>query len=494
MRIFTCQLVFETNTFSSVPTGRLAFEELGIHERDVSLVDPGGVFAVMGEWRRLAESQGHVLFEGLAAQAQPGGITVGPVYEALRDQILEQVRAAAPLDAVLLNLHGAMVAEGYDDCEGDLLTRIRALVGPNVAIGAELDLHCHLTSAMADAADILVGYKHYPHTDILDRAIEVYGLTLARAEGRIKPIISVRDCRMVGLWRTTHEPMAGFVREMTALEESGAVLSASFGHGFPWGDVAEAGAKVWVITDDDAARGDALAADLASRIWALRTDTLTPSLRIEAALDEAQRAPKPVVLADGADNAGGGAPGDSTFILRAILDRGLTDVASGLYFDPMAVAICRQAGVGAKLTLRIGGKTGPDSGDPIDLRVCVRAIAEDHDQLGLNLRWPLGPSVWVEADGRIDLILTSIRSQAFDPEAFTRLGVDLTSKALIVVKSIQHFYERFAPIAGTVLYVSAPGALNTDFAALDYRKMSQNYWPRVSDPFAGDVGRPELAP
>ncbi|ASG24410.1 M81 family metallopeptidase [Nitrospirillum viridazoti] len=483
MRIFTTQLVTETNTFAPIPSGRRAYEEMGIHQGDASRVAPDGVFGTLALWRGLAEAQGHEVVEGLAAQAQPGGRTLKAVYEGFRAKVLRAIAAAPTLDAVLLNLHGAMSAEGYDDCEGDLLEEIRRAVGPSVAIGVELDLHCHLTTRMLRAADIIVAYKHYPHTDIADRAREVLELTLATAAGRIKPVISVADCHMVGLWHTTREPMASFVRSMEACQDGKEVLSVSLGHGFPWGDVAEAGAKLWVITDGRPALGEPLALDLANRFFQIRKDTVQPLLSIDQVLDKVTRSDVfPIVGADGADNPGGGAPSDSTFVLQRILDRGLEGALIAFFYDPEAVRVLSDAGVGATLDMRIGGKTGPASGAPVDLRVQVRQVIPDHYQTGLGLRWPLGATVWVRGPHDLDLVLTSARSQAFDPVCLQQLGIDLSRKRLIVVKSIQHFYALFAPIArGGVLYIAAPGALTPDFANIPYQVKSLDYWPRRDD-------------
>ncbi len=483
MRIFISQLVTETNTFAPLPTGRRGFEEMGIHHGDATRVDPDGVFATLTLWRGLAEAAGHEVVEGLAAQAQPGGRTLQPLYEAFRDEILEQIRTSPPLDAILFNLHGAMAAVGYDDCEGDLLQRVRTLVGPAIAIGIELDLHCHLTRRMLAAADIIVGYKHYPHIDIADRAREVYALTLATAEKRISPVISAVDCRMVGLWHTTREPMAGFVRRMAALETGAPVLNVSFGHGFPWGDVDEAGARLWVITDGDREHGDRLASALADELFALRDAIGQPLLSIDQALDAVEAAvDRPIVAADGADNPGGGAPSDSTFILRRVIERGVPDVLIAFLYDPEAVRVLVDAGIGAALDLRVGGKTGPASGAPVDLRLAVKAILPDHAQMGFGLRWPLGDTVWAQGPHGLDLILTSVRSQPFTPASIEELGVDLSAKRLIVVKSIQHFHAGFAPVArGGVLYIAAPGALTPDFAKIPYQTKDPAYWPRRDD-------------
>ncbi len=488
MRLFTAQLVNETNTFAPIPTGMAAYEEMGIHHGTAGPEDPDGMFAVLAEWRRLAAADGHELIEGLAALAQPGGRTVRAVYEAFRTEILDKISAALPLDAVLLNLHGAMAADGYDDCEGDLLARVRWIVGDRVPIGIEIDLHCHLTAAMVRATDLIVAYKEYPHTDILERAREVYRLTLATAKGEIKPRLAVSDCRMIGLWYTTTPLMRQFVDEMQRIEREAGVLSASFGHGFPWADVPEAGAKTWVITDNRPELGAKLAGALTDWLWQNREATRASLVDIDGALDIVQTAGKfPVVMADGADNAGGGAPSDSTFILERAIARGMGDAAFGFVYDPGAVNICREAGVGTRLELRIGGKLSKASGPPLDLTVTVRSIIEGHSQQGLGLVWPLGASARVETDARIDIVLTSVRTQVLDPEAFIRLGVPLSDKRMIVVKSIHHFHAKFAPLASRVVYVAAPGALDRRFEALPYTKRSLNYWPRVPDPWASNT-------
>jgi microcystin degradation protein MlrC len=486
MKFFIAHLATETNTFAAAPTGQGAFEEIGIYHGDASRRDPLGSGAFLHFLRGLIEADGHQAAESLCTLAQPGGRTVRHVYEALRDEILADLRAAMPVDAVQLLLHGAMAAEGYDDCEGDLAARIREIVGPAVPIGLELDLHCHFTECMRRAADVIVAFKEYPHIDTDERGRELYRILLDAAEGRVHPVTAVFDCKMVGLWHTTREPMQGFVRRMEAAEREPGVLSVSLGHGFPWGDVPEAGAKLWVVADGDAALAQGVADRLGREFWALRERIGPETMGIDEALDLAQKleGKGPVVLADVADNPGGGAAGDSTFILRRLAERGPANVAVGALWDLGAVHVCKSAGVGAELDLRIGGKCGPASGLPVDLRVRVRAIVENHTQSALGTRERLGDCVWVEAANGLHILLASIRTQTYGADAFTGMGMTLADKAVVAVKSTQHFHAEFAPLARKVLYVSTPGAMNFDFAAIPYRLRSTDYWPRVSDPHA----------
>jgi microcystin degradation protein MlrC len=486
MKFFIAQLVTETNTFATAPTGWGGFEEYGVFHGDASQRSPNETGGILRFLRELIEADGNSVVESVCAMAQPANRTVRQVYEAMRDEILDDLRAAMPVDAVQLMLHGAMVAEGYDDCEGDLMARMRAITGPNVAIGAELDLHCHFTELMRTSADAIVAFKEYPHVDAEPRGRELYKILVDTVARRVRPVTAVFDCKMVGLWHTTSEPMSGFVRRMQEAETQPGVLSVSLGHGFPWGDVPEAGARLWVVTNNDPGLARSVAAQLGAEFWALRGAARPVVVSIDEALDSVYPAgDKPVVLADVADNPGGGAPCDSTFILQRLVERGTGNVALGALWDLGAVHICKGAGVGAELDLRIGGKCGPASGAPVDLRVVVRAIVDNHSQNALGIRERLGACVWVEADQGLHIVLSSVRTQTYGTEVFTGMGITLEDKAFIVVKSTQHFHAEFAPLAKAVQYVTTPGTMNFDFAAIPYRLRALDYWPRVSDPHGG---------
>jgi microcystin degradation protein MlrC len=183
------------------------------------------------------------------------------------------------------------------------------------------------------------------------------------------------------------------------------------------------------------------------------------------------------------DNAGGGAPSDATFLLRAMIERGMRSIATGIFWDPIAVRICKEAGIGATLKLRLGGKCGPMSGDPLDLTVTVRNIADEMTQRFGELPSPMGQTVWVEADG-IDIVINDNRSQTFHPEAFEKLGIELAKRRYVCVKSSNHYQAGFNPIAAQVIPVATPGAITPDFANIPYTKRARTYWPAVEEPFA----------
>jgi microcystin degradation protein MlrC len=485
MKVFIAGISTETNTFLPFPTGEAGFAASLALGREASRAPDRTFNAPLIEWRRLAEADGHTVVESFFAATHPSGITVRAVYERIRDAILADLRAALPVDVVLLNLHGAMVADGYDDCEGDVLSRVRALVGPQAAVGAELDLHCHTTPLMFANATCLIAYKEYPHIDMVPRAAELYSICTAAARGEVRPVIAAYDCRMINVWRTAFEPMKGLVARVQRLEGRDGVLSVSFGHGFPWGDVPDVGAKVWVVTDNDQRKAETLAAELGRAIWEMREATPIATLSVDAAIDRALSAPSgPVVIADMTDNPGGGAPGDNTGILRRLVERGVGEAALGYLWDPLAVELCRSAGRGARFELRIGGKAGRVSGDPIDLEVTVTALVDDLHQTGLGGgRSALGNAAAVRISPGIDVALVSERCQVFAHDGFARLGIAPSQKRVVVVKSTNHFYAAFAPIAAEILYAAAPSAMPSDFAAIPYRKFNRPYWPRVADPF-----------
>jgi microcystin degradation protein MlrC len=482
MNVFLASLGTETNTFSPLPTGYRNFQETYLARRGEHGDDPF-IFAAVPliVWRRRAVKRGWSVVESLCTFAQPAGVTLRSVYEAFRDEILADLREAMPVDMVLLSLHGAMVADGYQDCEGDLLARIRALVGPKVPIGAELDLHCHLTPAMIDNATAMVTFKEYPHVDLEECAEELFQIIAQAAEGTVAPDMALYDCRMIGIYPTTTEPMKGFLKRIRGLEGKEGVLSISVGHGFPWGDVPDMGTRVLVVTDARPQYGAALAASLGRQLFALR-EQIQPTFRtIDEALDRAQAASRgPVVLADFADNAGGGAPSDSTFLLKALLERGIENAALGCMWDPIAVQLAMDAGEGAQLDLRLGGKMGPLSGQPLDLRVTVSQVVpnavQSFGQGSDRAQLRLGDAVALHAQG-IDIVVNSIRTQVYSPDAFSHLGINPTQKHILVVKSMQHFYAGFAPMAAEILYVAAPGALQPNLAALPYQHADRSLWP-----------------
>lgn len=479
MRVFSAVLATETNTFSPIPTGLASFTETGTYypagqHPDHMTLYGGQLWAA----REIGAREGWTLFEGLTAAAQPAGRTTRATWERLRGELLADLRAVLPVDMVLLALHGAMVAEGEDDCEGDILARVREIVGPDTVIGAEIDPHCHLTPHMVQHADLIITYREYPHTDIYDCGVELVEKCARIARKEIRPVPHLADAGMVSLIRTTTEPGLSIVARQRAMEKEQGVISVSIAQGFPWADVPEMGSRVLVYTDANAPLAQQLAEGFAAHLFDLREELSPPMLSVIASLDTAGAEPAhPVVIADTSDNAGGGAASDSTYFLHEMLSRNEPASVLGPVWDPVAVQVATLAGAGAELPLRIGGKIGPLSGSPVDARWQVLSVEPDHMMTGLGgVPTSMGASVLLRC-GEVEVVVTSRRSQAMHPDLFTGLGCDLAQKRIVVVKSTQHFRAGFEAVAKAVLYAAPPGSCSPDLSTLPYTKVTLSLWP-----------------
>lgn len=495
IRVFAGAISTETNVFSPVPTDMAAFRS-HLFEAAGTL-DPDGEAAwplPLEAFRQSCRQHGWTLVQGLCAAASPGGVTPQPVYEALRDELLADLAAAMPVDMVALALHGAMISAGCDDCEGDILARVRALVGPDTPVGAVLDPHAHLTAAMTDNATVMVFFKEYPHTDVFESAKAMIELLGACVAGAARPTASVFDCRMLSFYFTDREPMSGLVEAMRAMERQDGVLSVSLVHGFPWGDTPDTGAKAIVYTDQRPALGAHLAQDIGRALFAMRGRTLPPLTSLEEAVAVVAAAEGgPVVLADIADNPGGGAPGDATFLVRALMDAGVGRIVVGPFWDPLAVRQAFALGEGACASLRIGGKGSPLSGAPLDVEAVVVRLAPDAHQTVEGWAWPMGDTARLRF-GNIDLVATSERLQAINTDIFTAVGIDPAVCDAVVVKSAQHFVAAYSAFAHRVLYVDTPATLPMGVVASRYRKLARPMWPIDACPFDDEDEGADLCP
>lgn len=484
MRIFIATLGTETNTFASFPTGLDDFRRGFWNEGDVGSI-PGSPWAMPAQrWLTQAQDLGWEVVQSLHTFAEPAGPTIRSAYEGMRDRILADLAAAGPVDAVLMFLHGAMIAEGYDDCEADFVTRIRAQVGKRTRIGLELDLHAHIDETLVEASDLIVFYKAYPHIDYAERADDLFTLMRRTLAGEIEPVMALFDCRVMGLFPTTREgPMPGYVAELFAAEGRNGILSLSLNHGFPWADVPNAGAKMLAVADRDPAIAARAAEEFGRRFYAIRAEATLPFVPLADAIAEAKRpGDKPILLADTSDQTGGGAPGDTTYMLKALLDAGITDAVYGPLWDPLAVGICLSVGVGAKLRLRIGGKFEPHSGPCLDVEAEVLHLAENtwQDQLS-NERVPMGDVAVIRVAG-IEVLLNTRRVGVFSPTMFTRHGITLAGKRVIALKNLYKHRDVFAPLVRDQLFVDTPGACPPDWASIPFKRIPRPMWPLDPDP------------
>jgi microcystin degradation protein MlrC len=479
MRAFVGGLFQETNDFSPVPTGLASFAELVWLPAGDSARPPADVnlLGYRGAYER-AQERGLVVIPGPYRCAIPAARAGAPTWSALKSEMLESIRAALPLDLVFLFLHGAMAAEGVDDCEGELLAAVRAIVGPRTAVGVVCDLHGNVTAAMVEHADIVAACKEYPHTDFAEESARVLDLLVEQAGERVRPTSVALRVPLFTIAPTTAGPFKNFVTRMRAAERDAEVLSVSAFHGFFGSDHPDAGASIVVTTNDNYDLAQRYAQQLA-RDFVQSVESIGQlGVGLHEALAIVQLEPGTVVIADRSDNTGGGAGGDSTVILAEMLRRGIENAILGMLWDPVAADFCAMAGEGARLRLRLGGKVGPLSGAPLDVDATVVRVGLDLKQAFFGRGEPdlsMGRSALLRIEG-VDVVVSSVRQQVFSRHVFESHGVDLTSYKVIVVKSTQHFYEAFAPL-GRVVYCDLPGTCAMDFSALPYRRLTRPIWP-----------------
>lgn len=469
MRVFYGGLSNETNAFSPIPCGEPDFVPFSLTANEAVR---GALFAPL-------LACGAQIVEGVNLVAQPAGPIEAKAYRALRDRLIAEIEQGGPFDAVLLNLHGAMAAQDVDDCEADILRRVRDIVGPGAFLGAVLDPHCHMSAAMVAHADVLTVYKEYPHTDIGAATLQLFEISAAWLEQRFEIRRALVGCDQIDIYYTDTALMRRLVADLHRMEADPKVLSAAFVHGFPWGDTPDLGSKALVYTIQDQGLAERLAEEIAGRASSLRGQCGPKTLSARDAVRRSAVLEGLSVLADVADNAGGGAPSDSTFIVHELLAGAPLPAAVAAIWDPAAVHQAFAAGLGARLSLSIGGKHGAISGPPVAGEVTVTGLKRNHVEPAPGyggLMVGFGDLAAVQV-GAVTLVLSTLRSQAFSPEIFAAVGVEIADQRVLVVKSTQHFRSGFDPVAARTFYVDTPGALSFNFPAVPYVKAPRTLWP-----------------
>ena len=416
----------------------------------------------------VALRDGHEVIPTVWAAASPSAHVVREVFEQICNEIVEGLRAAMPLDGVYLDLHGAMVAEHVDDGEGELLRRVRALIGPNVPLVASLDLHGNTTDLMLTHADALVAYRTYPHVDMDQTGRRSYAFMKQRFEGRGRQHMHARRLPFLitTCWQSTDmSPARELYADLETFEQTHGVSSMSFNMGFPAADFEECGPVLWGYADTP--QQAALAVDtfyerILSVASAFAGKFYTPDEAVQHAVNVSDQSIYPVVIADAQDNPGAGANSDTTGILRALLRYEVQGAALGLIVDPESAAKACAAGVGQVVRLSLGGKSGVADDAPLEADFMVECVSDGALHAtgkyyrGFHMR--LGPSACVRIDG-VRIALASRKAQMADREMFRYVGIDPSKQRILVVKSTAHFRADFSPIAHEILVCLAPGSM-----------------------------------
>jgi microcystin degradation protein MlrC len=484
MRVAVAAFMHESNTFNPLRTDLAAFEAQGL------AVGP----ALLQEWRDAHHELGGFLdgaaAEGLepvpllAAWATPAGPVTNEAFEHLTGLLADGLRRARP-DGLLLALHGAMVAESHPDADGEVLARLRQVVGPNVPIAVTLDLHGNVSAQLVELCDLAVAYRTCPHVDQRECGRRAAALLARRLRGEVRPRQALaKPPLLVNIMAhdTSCEPLRSFMERARALEQRPGVLAASLLPGFAYADVPQMGPAVIVVTDGDAALARREADALAGELWEART-RFAPQLPDAAeAVRRALAADRlPVVLVDTGDNVGGGSAGDGTVVLAELLRQAATDAVVCLY-APDAVRACAAAGAGAAVSLVVGGKVDRLHGEPLAVAGRVRLLYEGtyvepevrHGGKRVN---HMGPTALVELPGRNLLVLTSLRHPPFSLGALTCLGIDPGRQRVLVVKAAIAYKAAYLPLAGTVIEAATPGLTAVDPSRFAYRHVRRPLYP-----------------
>jgi len=488
MRLFLAMLSHETNTFSNVPTDRGQFEARDLRYGGEIVETYRGTGTCLGGMIQAAERLGATLIPSVAASASPAGRVTRDIYEHVKQRMLADLKSAGRLDGVLLDLHGAMVPEGIDDGEGDVIRAVREVVGPHVPIAVTLDFHGNLGRDMIAHADLLHGYKTYPHVDMAERGVEAAERLAQVIERRIKPTAAWRKPPLLpplGNQGTARGPMRRLYDLADRMEEDPKVLSVSLFAGFPYADIPDAGLGIYVVTDDDQPLAERLATELNRVAWEHRHEFVHAALPVKDAVAKALAAEgRPILLADMADNTGGGAAGDGTEILRELVRVGARGATVACIWDAAAVQLCAKAGVGARVTLAIGGKVDDRHGAPLAVTGTVRTLSDGRfvhrGPMMTGLPGRLGPTAVLDV-ADVKVILISHRWQTLDPEMIRFVGIDPVEEKILVVKSTIHYRAAFEPIAREIIEVDAPGLSSSNLARFDFRRIRRPIFPLDPD-------------
>ena len=492
--VLSAEFAHETNTFSRRHTTHADFMARSrCLEGDDAIAARGHANTELGGFLEVARSQEWRLIHVLSASANPGGPVTEDAFERLAGLIVDAANHHRDaLDGIALGLHGAMSTTRHDDGEGELLRRLRAVVGPDLPIAITLDLHANVTRAMCAQAQIIVSYQTYPHVDMRRTGAQAAELLHRAMSGRIRPVTLRATLPMLGEssgGRTDRGPMLQWLAEARAYEASHAdAFAVSLNAGFSHADLPEMGPTVLVTCQGELARHQSFADHLASAMWDARFTRLTDYLSVAQAAARCRDWPAgrgPLVVADYADNPGGGAYGDATSLLAALLDAGVQQACFGPMVDPAVAAQLQGLPPGAEVDVLLGGKTDPRfGGGPLALRGRLRWCGEglytgDGPMIGGQQRsW--GPTAVLQVQGIAILVVTHA-AQMWDQQQFKAFGIDPQSHRVVALKSAQHFRAAFEPIAGEVIVCDSGALAGPDCTTRHYERVARPVFPLEQD-------------
>ncbi len=481
MRIGLVGLRHESNAFLPTTTDLSLFEVLlGDEVRDRW----AGTHNEMGGFFDGLDQTGAEAVPLFSALATPSGRIAADAMEHLTSLLLQEVDRRGPFDGILAAAHGAAVSENHFDADGTWLARLRAAVGPSVPIITTVDAHANLTDLMLDATDGLVAYRSNPHLDTHDRGIEAAELIVRTVRGDVRPVqagafppVAIN----ILLQGTSVDPCLPLYRAADQVRCRPGILSVSICLGYPYADVPEMGTSFNVVADANRALAQSYANELADHLIARRHTFVTNLIGPEDAVEQAAGSPGPVCLLDMGDNVGGGSAGDGTVIAHVVAKRGGPKTFVALY-DPENVARARDAGVGASITMTVGGKTDGLHGPPLKVEGKIRSIhegrfVEPDVRHGGNPLFDMGETAIVETSRGLTIQLTSKRIAPFSLGQITSCHLDPSDFQILVAKGVHAPVPAYEPVCPTIIRVNTPGSTSADMESLPFRNRRKPLFP-----------------
>lgn len=472
----------ESNTFSPVKTRYEdfdpAFGVTALARHDGKLTEMGGFIDSL---RRAKRDIAPVC----AAWAITAGRFVRADFERLAREFGDALGALKKPEALLLAMHGAQTAEGEDDVEGHILGIARSVLGPDIPIVLTLDLHANVTQAMVERATAICGYHTYPHVDMFETGQKAARILLRTLAGKSKPKMAWRKLPLIVPAEnasTSKGPMEKLVSRARDLEKRGKALSASLFTVQPWMDIHEMGGSIVVVTDGDAKAADRHAKSIAQRFWDTRRKFDAQLTPVEEAIKQALKTDGgPVVLAESSDSTGSGSPGDSTGVLKHLVNAQLTGGAAIFVVDPEAVAALHLAGVGAEITVDLGGKFDRRNSKPVTVTGRVRSLSDGRwtpRARGYNpgIEQSMGNAAVLDV-GQVRILVGERSTMTVDPALFRCFGIDPLYCKIVVVKSPNGFRAAYEPIAKKIFVVDTPGVSTANFSKLPWKRVSRPIYP-----------------
>ena len=491
MRLLIAMMKHETNTFSPVPTPLARFGNgPGPLYGDAAIRAYRGTGTGLGAYLDLARREGAEIVLPIAAGAPPSGPVEDDAYAEITDRICAAA-AEGGFDGIMLDLHGAMVTRSLEDGEGQFLKRLRA-IDPNTPIAVALDMHANLYDEIIANATVVAGYRTYPHIDTYETALLAGEILLRAVRGEIRPVMAWGNVPMlphVMRQGTDDHPNKELQHRCATMTAEGA-LAASLFTGFPHADISNAGLSAVVVTDGDRVLSERLRDELLDRAWVERDafvyqiEPLPDSVARARALPAPSPGEGPIILLDHYDNCASGGTMDTTVVLAEILRQGLEDVAAFAIYDPEAVRQAIAAGIGARVTLSIGGKIAmpaiPAPSPALSVTGTVKTISNGHYKnrgpMGRGVQMDMGPSVVLDT-GPVEIVLISRHVEPSDLNCFLSLGIDPMQKRYVMLKSRIHWRAGLGKVAKAVVDCAGVGVCTSDYGQLDFKKVRRPIYP-----------------